>query len=164
MYLLVKWYPLQNKNKLEEEPLNTTEVGLINKAIEERSPIDDDEDDKYNAEGGSKQGKFSYNNNIPRTSLERVNILPYQVKVDRYLGNNKINTIEILENKPKPIVPRLAMQAIPRTSSTSSRAIISPTVAIMMESDVGDNARPPPSYSIATTTTTILSLPQSEKW
>ncbi|KAG2211647.1 hypothetical protein INT47_008744, partial [Mucor saturninus] len=157
----VKWYPFQKKKRSDDDGLNGTEVGLINKA----PPIEDDDDDsQYRKESEDSEGRF-YANKIGPTSLERVDNLPYQVKVDRYLGNNKVNTIEIKDpKKPKPIVPRVAMQAINTNSLDSNRIIVSPVKPFMSDSDISER---PPSYTTETLTTTItttISLPQSEKW
>lgn len=153
----MKWYPFQKEKRTDEEAVNPTQVGLLNQAVEERSPIDDDDDSHYRKESEDSEGKF-YSNKITPTSLQRV-------QADRYVGNNEINTIEILDpKKPKPIVPRVAMQAVNRSLTDSVERCASPIVPIMMEFDVGD--RPPPPYTtvISSTTTTVLSLPRSERW
>lgn len=158
MQLIVKWYPFQKKRKSDEEGINATEVRLINKA----PPIDDDDDEsQYRKESEDSEGKF-YTNQIAPTSLERVDILPFQVKADRYSGKNKVNTIEIKDpKKPKPIVPRVAMQAINTTSLDSNRVIAGPVTPFMSDSDILER---PPSYTTETIITTKISLPLSEKW
>jgi hypothetical protein len=179
----VQWYPFQSRKRNDDEPLHTTEIGLLNKRLDERLPIDDEEDDfpyeQHHPQQfiGDKIGEYSYNESIIlRASMERVDYIPHQVKVDRYLGNNKLNSIEITSSTG---VQRVAMQPILSTTVVDTNTIVKSTSIqqsqfqgskIIMESDITDtdsysvqSSRPPPSYTAATGTVMILSRSSSSE-
>jgi hypothetical protein len=133
LFIVVQWSPFQSRKSNKGEPQHATEIRLLNTKSNERLPIDDEDDDDYHVEHKSETmetatltmtkdgGKFYYSKaNIERISMERVDATPaYQIKMDRYMGDNTLNTIERLEN---PAVPKLAVQPISRASSANSEA------------------------------------------
>jgi hypothetical protein len=95
-------------------------------------PIDDEEDDDdyyyYNDSTITETKKMYMPNNdefnsIPRKSLERVDNIPFNVKMERYSGNTKLDTIKLPASTiAQPI--RVAMKPIPKNIDNNNKATI----------------------------------------
>ncbi|KAG2236072.1 hypothetical protein INT48_006088, partial [Thamnidium elegans] len=146
----VEWYPFRSQTQPKKEGYSTAESGLRTRRIDERMPIDDD--DEQDVGLLTKQDEFyGRNGAITRTSLERVDFVPYQIKLDRHQGLHKLNSIEFNNSTGFP-VHKLEAQTL--TASSSS------VISISTESDLSLVTRPPP-YS---NTDTVISLHQSDRW
>ncbi|KAL9560102.1 hypothetical protein PS6_000436 [Mucor atramentarius] len=129
----VFWVPFQGtKRFIEEPPHHAIEAGLLGiKRNEDRMPIDDDEDDYYYHDASLAETKGMYmmnNDDVPRRSLERVDHVPFNVKMERYAGNTKLNSIKLPASSAiQPV--RVAMKPIPKHIDTNTTtAIITTTV------------------------------------
>ncbi|KAG2211429.1 hypothetical protein INT46_004717 [Mucor plumbeus] len=130
----VFWVPFQGTKRFIEEPSHhAIEAGLLGmKRNEDRMPIDDEEeedDDYYYNDSTITETKKMYMpnndefNNIPRKSLERVDNIPFNVKMERYSGNTKLDTIKLPASTiTQPI--RVAMKPIPKNIDNSNKATI----------------------------------------
>ncbi|KAI9344748.1 hypothetical protein BD770DRAFT_397419 [Pilaira anomala] len=142
----VQWYPFEIKRKNRRNGSNALETGLFKTRIEERLPIDEDDDEHVVDLLMKQETLFEKHDNITRTSLERVDLVPYQLKVNRHLGLHKLDSIEFLDTSGTS-VQRLKMQPVAKTSSESIRSISSLTA----DSGVCVASKPPLTYSPSST-------------
>ncbi|GAA5806765.1 hypothetical protein MFLAVUS_000113 [Mucor flavus] len=148
----VEWYPFQSRKEDKKEGHNPAESGLRTRKIDECVPIDDDEDEEQDVGLLNKQDQFyGKNDEIPRASLERVDLVPYQIKVDRHQGLYKLDSIEFNNSAGYP-VHKLEAQTLTRSSFSAN--------SISNESDLSVTSRPPPYSNVDS----VISLPQSDKW
>lgn len=150
--MIVEWFPFQSQKKDKKEGHNPAESGLRTRKINKCVPIDDDEDEEQDVGLLNKQDQFyGKNDEIPRVSLERVNLVPYQIKVDRHQGLYKLDSIEFNNSAGYP-VHKLEAQTLTRSSFSAN--------SISNESDLSVTARPPPYSNVDS----VISLPQSDRW
>ncbi|KAL9556755.1 hypothetical protein MBANPS3_001736 [Mucor bainieri] len=129
----VYWVPFQGtKRFIEEPPHHAIEAGLLGiKRNEDRMPIDDEDDDYYYNDATITETKKAYmmnHDDIPRRSLERVDHVPFNVKMERYAGNTKLDSIKLPASRTAQPV-RVAMKPIPKdTNTNTTTAIITTTV------------------------------------
>ncbi|KAI9273440.1 hypothetical protein EDC94DRAFT_194882 [Helicostylum pulchrum] len=149
----IEWYPFQSQHKDKKEGHNPADSGLRTRRIDERMPIDDDDEDEEQDVGllNKRDRFYGKNGEISRTSLERVDLVPYQIKVDRHQGLYKLDSIEFNSSSGFP-VHKLEAQTLTRSSSSA--------ISVSNESDLSVTTRPPPYSNIDN----VISLPQSDRW
>ncbi|GAA5796909.1 hypothetical protein HPULCUR_002287 [Helicostylum pulchrum] len=148
----IEWYPFQSQHKDKKEGHNPADSGLRTRRIDERMPIDDDDEDEEQDVGllNKRDRFYGKNGEISRTSLERVDLVPYQIKVDRHQGLYKLDSIEFNSSSGFP-VHKLEAQTLTRSSSLA--------ISVSNESDLSVTTRPPPYSNIDN----VISLPQSDR-
>lgn len=131
--VLVFWVPFQGTKKfIEEPPHHAIEAGLLGiKRNEDRMPIDDEDDDYYYHDASLTETKRMYmmnNDDMPRRPLERVDHVPFNVKMERYTGNTKLDSIKLPASSAiQPV--RVAMKPMPKhIDKNITTAIITTTV------------------------------------
>lgn len=128
---IVFWVPFQGTKRFIEEPSHhAIEAGLLGmKRNEDRMPIDDEDDYYYYNDSTITETKKAYMfntdefNNIPRTSLERVDNVPFNVKMERYSGNTKLDSIKLPTSTIAHPV-RVAMKPIPKNNDSNNITVI----------------------------------------
>ncbi|KAK4515744.1 uncharacterized protein ATC70_010697 [Mucor velutinosus] len=119
----VFWIPFQGtKRFIEEPPHHAIEAGLLGiKRNEDRMPIDDEDDDCYYNDSSITETKKMYmmnHNDMPRRSLERVDHVPFNIKMERYAGNTKLDSIKLPASSTiQPV--RVAMKPILKDTNTN---------------------------------------------
>lgn len=130
--IAVFWVPFQGtKRFIEEPPHHAIEAGLLGmKRNEDRMPIDDEDDDYYYNDSSITETKKIYmanHNDIPRKSLERVEPVPFNVRMERYAGNTKLDSIKLpASNTVQPV--RLAMKPILKDANTNTTTAVITTI------------------------------------
>ncbi|OAD03702.1 hypothetical protein MUCCIDRAFT_163257 [Mucor lusitanicus CBS 277.49] len=158
----VFWVPFQGtKRFIEEPPHHAIEAGLLGiKRNEDRMPIDDEDDEYYYNDSSITETKKTYmmnHDDIPRRSLERVDNVPFNVKMERYAGNTKLDSIKLRANSTvQPI--RVAMKPIPKdTNTNTTTAFITTTVNSSNKPWRSDFASPTPDTGSVSSSTVIES-------
>lgn len=133
-FVAVFWVPFQGtKRFIEEPPHHAIEAGLLGmKRNEDRMPIDDEDDDYYFNDLSITETKKVYmmnHDDIPRRSLERVEPVPFNVRMERYAGNTKLDSIKLpASSTAQPV--RVAMKPILKDANTNTTTAVITTTTI----------------------------------